>query len=159
MIGWICCSNLDARQYGCVFVPATWDRLTIEVCKMSYKTILVHLNTECQAGPLLEFGVALARYFESRLIGLHVFPSFRLTPPVPSPSLCWEKTTGRQGRLGASSRSRRPAFRVLSISWSNPMPIRSVDIPYGKGVGDVILYMADAPSLPYASDHQWSLIS
>ena len=99
---------------------------------MSYKTILVHLNNERQAGPLLEFGVALARCFESRLIGLHVFPSFRLTPPVPLPSFCWEKTTGRQGMLSASSRSSRPVFRVLSISWSNPMPIRSVDIPSVK---------------------------
>jgi nucleotide-binding universal stress UspA family protein len=52
---------------------------------MSYKTIVVHLNNERRAGPLLEFGAAMARQFESQLIGLHVFPSFRLTPPVPLP--------------------------------------------------------------------------
>lgn len=52
---------------------------------MSYKTILVHLNRESRTRALLNVGIELARNFEARLIGLHVFPAYRLTPPVPLP--------------------------------------------------------------------------
>lgn len=52
---------------------------------MTYKTILVHLNHEPRARRLLEVAIDLARRFEAHLIGLHVFPAFRLTPPVPLP--------------------------------------------------------------------------
>lgn len=52
---------------------------------MSYRTILVHLNDSRRAGRLLSYSVALARAFEARLTGLHVFPALRLKPPMPLP--------------------------------------------------------------------------
>jgi nucleotide-binding universal stress UspA family protein len=52
---------------------------------MTYKTILVHLNSERHAQRVLDFAVALSAKFNAHLIGLHVFPAFRITPPVPLP--------------------------------------------------------------------------
>ena len=52
---------------------------------MSYKTILLHLNHEPRARAVLGVGIDLATRFEAHLIGCHVFPSYRLTPPVPLP--------------------------------------------------------------------------
>lgn len=52
---------------------------------MSYKTILVHLTDERRARAVLALANRLAEKFEAHLIGLYVFPSMRLTPPVPLP--------------------------------------------------------------------------
>ena len=52
---------------------------------MSYKTILVHLNHEPRSRALVSAGIELATKFEAHLIGLYVFPAFRMTPPVPLP--------------------------------------------------------------------------
>src|SRR5262245_64214362 len=52
---------------------------------MPYKTILIHLNDERRARRLLEAGLAVARQFEAHVIGLHVFPAYRLAPPIPLP--------------------------------------------------------------------------
>ena len=52
---------------------------------MSYKTILVHLNNDKRASGLVKTGLTLARRFEAHLIGLYVFPAYRLKPPVPVP--------------------------------------------------------------------------
>lgn len=52
---------------------------------MSYKTILVHLNHEPRARRLLDVAIDLARKFDAHLIGMHVFPAYRLTPPIPLP--------------------------------------------------------------------------
>src|SRR3990172_8727962 len=53
--------------------------------RMSYKTILVHLNNERRSGPLLQFATALGEKYGSHVVGLYVFPAFRLTPPIPMP--------------------------------------------------------------------------
>lgn len=52
---------------------------------MTYKTILVHLNHEPRARGVMEVAVDVARRFEAHLVGLHVFPALRLTPPIPLP--------------------------------------------------------------------------
>ncbi len=52
---------------------------------MSYKTILMHLNHDRRTPQLLDAGVQLAREFGAHLIGLNVFPAYRLRPPVPMP--------------------------------------------------------------------------
>ena len=52
---------------------------------MSYKTILMHLNHTERAPQILAAGVQLAREFQAHLIGLYVFPAFRVRPPVPVP--------------------------------------------------------------------------
>jgi nucleotide-binding universal stress UspA family protein len=52
---------------------------------MSYKTILVHLNHEARTHALLSTAIDLATKFEAHLIGLYVFPSYRVSPPIPLP--------------------------------------------------------------------------
>jgi|LNFM01.1.fsa_nt_gb nucleotide-binding universal stress UspA family protein len=52
---------------------------------MTYKTILVHLGSEDRARSALGFAIGLAQRFQAHLIGLYVFPSYPLTPPVPLP--------------------------------------------------------------------------
>ncbi len=52
---------------------------------MPYKTILVHLTSEDRARSALGFAIGLAQRFQAHLIGLYVFPSYPLTPPVPLP--------------------------------------------------------------------------
>ena len=52
---------------------------------MTYKTILLHLNDVRRARRLAQAGAVLARAFDAHLIGLHVFPAYRLTPPIPLP--------------------------------------------------------------------------
>lgn len=52
---------------------------------MPYKTILMHLNHDKRAPQLLDAGVQLSLAFDAHLIGLHVFPAYRLRPPVPLP--------------------------------------------------------------------------
>lgn len=52
---------------------------------MSYKTILVHLGNEARTRTTMAYAVELARASSAHLIGLYVFPAFRLTPPLPLP--------------------------------------------------------------------------
>jgi nucleotide-binding universal stress UspA family protein len=52
---------------------------------MSYKTILVHLNHAARTPALMGAGIQLAREHDAHIIGLYVFPAYRLTPPVPLP--------------------------------------------------------------------------
>lgn len=52
---------------------------------MSYKTILVHLTDERRSRSALVTANRLAQKFEAHLIGLYVFPAYRLKPPVPLP--------------------------------------------------------------------------
>ena len=52
---------------------------------MPYKTILVHLSSESRARASLGFAIGLAQRFEAHLIGLYVFPSYPLAPPIPLP--------------------------------------------------------------------------
>lgn len=52
---------------------------------MTYKTILVHLGNEARAKSVTAYAVEMARQSGAHLIGLYVFPAFRLTPPVPLP--------------------------------------------------------------------------
>ncbi|MGE8943520.1 universal stress protein [Leptospira interrogans] len=52
---------------------------------MSYKTVLMHLNRDQRANQVLAAGVQIANAFNAHLIGLRVFPAFRLRPPIPLP--------------------------------------------------------------------------
>jgi nucleotide-binding universal stress UspA family protein len=52
---------------------------------MSYKTVLLHLNDVRRARRLAQAGAVLSEAFDAHLIGLHVFPAYRLTPPIPLP--------------------------------------------------------------------------
>ena len=52
---------------------------------MTYKTILVQLGNDTRARASLACASLLAARFDAHLIGLYVFPGYRLTPPVPMP--------------------------------------------------------------------------
>lgn len=52
---------------------------------MSYKTVLMHLNHDLRAPQVLAAGIQITREFQAHLIGLHVFPAYRLRPPIPLP--------------------------------------------------------------------------
>jgi len=52
---------------------------------MSYKTVVVHLNHAQRTPALMGAGIGLARQHDAHLIGLYVFPAYRLTPPIPLP--------------------------------------------------------------------------
>ncbi len=50
-----------------------------------YKTILVHLNDERRAAAVLAPTLALAQRFNAHVIGLYVYPSMPMAPPVALP--------------------------------------------------------------------------
>lgn len=52
---------------------------------MSYKTIVVHLSNARRAAALTGFAVRLAVKHGAHLVGLFVFPAFRLSPPISMP--------------------------------------------------------------------------
>jgi len=75
---------------------------------MGYKTILVHLNDPRRAERLLRASVQMARAFDAHLIGLYVFPAFRLSPPVPFP-------IGGSIAGGIAARLREDAERLKAL--------------------------------------------
>ena len=76
--------GVNAELFPVVQVDPT-DHTSSESDSVSYKTILVHLNHEPRARALLGTAIDLAARFEAHLIGLYVFPAYRLTPPIPLP--------------------------------------------------------------------------
>src|SRR5262245_4670561 len=53
---------------------------------MAYRTILVHVNDARRTVSLLSHAVGIARLFDARLIGLHVFPApFAEPAALPEP--------------------------------------------------------------------------
>jgi nucleotide-binding universal stress UspA family protein len=61
------------------------DRQWVEVLAMSYRTVLVHLTSDIQARSLLAMALHIARPAEAHVIGLYVFPAYRISPPIPLP--------------------------------------------------------------------------
>lgn len=59
--------------------------LTLAEPRMPYKTILIHLSNESRARAALGLATMLAHRFEAHLIGLYVFPNYRLSPPIALP--------------------------------------------------------------------------
>ncbi|HKZ97651.1 MAG TPA: universal stress protein [Hyphomicrobiaceae bacterium] len=123
---------------------------------MSYKTILVHLNNERRAGPLLELGAALARQFEAHLVGLHVFPSFRLTPPVPLP-FGGEVAGAIRKEIREEAERLRAVFDRVTSTQSFVAEWRSITTER-TDVATVVLNHARAADLVIASqaDPDWS---
>jgi nucleotide-binding universal stress UspA family protein len=123
---------------------------------MSYKTILVHLNNERRAGPLLEFAGVLARQFGSHLFGLHVFPSFRLAPPVPLPFGAEVAGTLRK-EISDEIERIRTIFNQVTSKQPFVAEWRSITTE-GMDVATVVLKHAMAADLIIASqaDPEWS---
>jgi nucleotide-binding universal stress UspA family protein len=122
---------------------------------MSYKTILVHLNNERRAGPLLEYAATIAEKHGSHIVGLFVFPAFRLTPPLPVP-------LGRElaGTLRGELREEEKRVRLILDSTTKtrtfPVEWRSVTTDK-RPVAEVVLEHARAADLVLASqaDPDW----
>lgn len=122
---------------------------------MPYKTLLVHLNNERRAGPLLEFALPIAEKFGSHLIGLHVFPAFRLTPPMPMPF-------GKElaGTLRNEIREEEKRIRDIFETMTKGRPIVTDWRPVTAeraSVADVVIGHARAADLVIASqaDPDW----
>ncbi len=103
---------------------------------MSYKTVLIHLNNEHRARRLIQVGIEIATRFDAHLVGLHVFPAFRLTPPLPLP-LGGEIAAQIRGSIKKEDESIRDLFDELtrhqpfpahwhSITWDRQDPARVV---------------------------------
>lgn len=122
---------------------------------MTYKTILVHLNNERRSGPLLECAMALGERFGSHVIGLYVFPAFRLTPPVPMP-FSRELAGTLRGELREEERRIRLVFDTVSKGRSVVAEWRSVTSER-RPVADIVLDHARAADLVIASqaDPDW----
>ena len=122
---------------------------------MSYKTILVHLNNERRAGALLECAMSLGETFTSHVIGLYVFPSFRLTPPVPMP-FSKELAGTLRGELREEERRIRLVFDTVTKNRMAISEWRSVTTER-RPVADVVLEHSRAADLVVASqaDPDW----
>jgi nucleotide-binding universal stress UspA family protein len=122
---------------------------------MPYKTILVHLNNERRSGPLMEYATGLGENFASHIVGLYVFPAFRLTPPVPMP-FSKELAGTLRGEMREEERRIRSLFQAATKGYSNVSEWRSVTTER-KPVGDVVLEHARAADIVVASqaDPEW----
>lgn len=122
---------------------------------MTYKTILVHLNNESRSGPLLECAMTFGEHFGSHVIGLYVFPAFRLSPPVPMP-FGNELAGTLRGELREEERRIRLIFDTVAKGRTIVSEWRSVTTER-RPVADVALGHARASDLVIASqaDPDW----
>lgn len=124
---------------------------------MSYKTILVHLGNETRARSALGYAVELARTYSAHLIGLYVFPAFRLTPPIPLPF-----GGDIAGQIRASIRQDMEKIKAVFDEFTAAQPFsaewRSITTER-RDPEEIVLEHARAADLIVASqaDPDWSL--
>jgi len=124
---------------------------------MSYKTILVHLNNEARVRDVLGPALDLARAFEARLIGLYVFPAYRLAPPVPMP---FAKDLAGQirGAITKEAQAVKSLFAEMTKIEAIPTEWRSITTE-GRDPALIVLEHSRAADLVVASqaDPSWQL--
>lgn len=122
---------------------------------MTYKTILVQLNNDARARASLACAVLLATRFDAHLVGLHVFPAYRLTPPVPMPF-----GAELAGQIRASLKKEAEALQAVFSEMTANQPFtsewRSVTTER-RPPEQVVIEHAHAADLVVASqaDPQW----
>jgi nucleotide-binding universal stress UspA family protein len=124
---------------------------------MSYKTILVHFNDVRRANRLAAASVEIARSFASHLVGLHVFPAYRLKPPVPLP--IGGDVIGRiKAQIREETNQIATVFQDATVSQPFVAEWRSVTTEHREPV-QVVLDHARAADLVIASqvDPDWDL--
>lgn len=122
---------------------------------MPYKTILVHLNNERGAARLLEYAVAMGERFGAHVIGLYVFPAFRISPPVTMPY--GNELAGRlKGELHDEEKRVRHVFETTMQARALVSEWRSVTTEKGP-VADVVMAHARAADIVITSqaDPDW----
>jgi len=124
---------------------------------MSYKTILVRLNRVARARDVLGPALALARTFEARLIGMYVFPAYRLVPPLPMP---FAKDLAGQirGALTKEAQAIESLFAEMTQAEAAPAEWRSITTE-GRDPALIVLDHSRTADLVIASqaDPNWQL--
>lgn len=126
---------------------------------MSYRTILVNLNDSRRAGRLLSYGIALARAFEARLTGLHVFPALRLKPPFPLP-VAWDVLGSLRWGIDEEGQHLKSLFEEITANEKFNGDWRSIT-SVGTDPAKVVAARARAADLVVVSktDPTWDLSS
>lgn len=124
---------------------------------MTYKTILVHLNRESRARALMEVAIELAQRFNSHLIGLHVFPAYRMTPPVPLP-LVGEVAAQIRGAIKKEDEAIKALFDDMTEAQPFTCEWRSI-VNERRDPAHAVLEQSHAAELIVASqaDPNWQL--
>jgi nucleotide-binding universal stress UspA family protein len=122
---------------------------------VSYKTILVHLNNEARVRDILGPALDLARTFDARLIGLHAFPAYRLTPPVPMP-LAKDLAGQIRGAITKEAQAIKSLFDEITVIEAIPTEWRSITTE-GRDPALIVLDHSRAADLVIASqaDPDW----
>ncbi|BAO86440.1 universal stress protein [Caballeronia cordobensis] len=127
---------------------------------MSYKTILVHLDTSVRAHPRLEAALQLARRFDAHVIGL-----FAVFEPAPRAFEVMAGTAGYYEQHAAMRREQRGAIERLfhaeikragvSGEWVETHERANHAVPRYARCADLVIAGQDDPSDPesYVGDH------
>ncbi|WP_244851464.1 universal stress protein [Caballeronia sp. SL2Y3] len=127
---------------------------------MSYKTILVHLDTSVRAHPRLESALALARHFDAYVIGL-----FAVFEPPPRVFTVMAGTADYYAQHAALRREQRAAIERLfhaeltragvSGEWIASDERATVCVPHYARCVDLVVASQDDPNDPdsYVGDH------
>jgi nucleotide-binding universal stress UspA family protein len=122
---------------------------------MSYKTILVHLNHEPTARRLLSVAADIAARFEAHVIGLYVFPAYRITPPLPLP-FAGDVAARIRGTLKAEEEAVNAIFVEATTSQAFTSEWRSITHEQ-RAAHDTVIDIARTSDIVIASqaDRDW----
>ncbi|SAK94000.1 universal stress protein [Caballeronia ptereochthonis] len=127
---------------------------------MSYKTVLVHLDTSVRAHPRLETTLQLAKRFDAHVIGV-----FAIFEPDPRTFEVMAGTAGYYEQHAAMRREQRGAIERLfhaelkragvSGDWIETQERASVAVPRFARCADLVVVGQDDPTDPeaYVGDH------
>jgi len=124
---------------------------------MSYKTILVHLPDDKRTPALMSLALDIARTFDAHVIGIYVFPAYRITPPIPLPF--GSEVLGQIKRAVAEDIDRtHKAFNAATANQPVVCEWRAIT-SQRRDACDIVLEHARSADLVIASqaDPEWDL--
>lgn len=124
---------------------------------MSYKTILVHLNHEPRVRRLLDVTADIAARFEAHVIGVHAFPAFRLTLPIPL-RFAGEIAARLRGAIKTEEEAIKATFMEAMANQPFTTEWRSISSEH-RDPADTVIAQARSADLVIASqaDPGWQL--
>lgn len=118
---------------------------------MPYKTVLAHLTSEHNSGPIVECACAIGGLFGAHVVALYVFPAFRLTPPVPVPLSAEVAGTLRRKISDESARIKSIAqAQLASLSTPTLVPEWRAITTERRPVADIVVELARSADLVIA---------
>lgn len=124
---------------------------------MSFKSIVIYLNSSERARRLIEVGADIASRFEAHLVGLRVFPALKLSPPLPLP-FGREVASQLQAGIEKETAELKAIFEEMTARQTFVAEWRSItDVPGDPC--DIVLRNAHSADLVIASqaDPNWPL--